>query len=93
MGEKILEVKNLTKDYGDFILKDVSFEIPRGTIMGLIGENGAGKTTTINCILNEIDRTSGTIRIFGKDNISEDVSIKTRIDWALYLTKIFFPMY
>lgn len=79
MGEKILEVKNLTKDYGDFILNDVSFEIPRGTIMGLIGENGAGKTTTINCILNEIDRTSGTIRIFGKDNIAEEVSIKNRL--------------
>lgn len=79
MGKKILEVKNLTKDYGDFILKDVSFEIPRGTIMGLIGENGAGKTTTINCILNEIDRTSGTIRIFGRDNISEEVSIKNRL--------------
>lgn len=79
MGERILEVKNLTKNYGDFILKDVSFEIPRGTIMGLIGENGAGKTTTINCILNEINRTSGTIRIFGKDNISEEVSIKNRL--------------
>lgn len=79
MREKILEVKNLTKDYGDFILNDVSFEIPRGTIMGLIGENGAGKTTTINCILNEIDRTSGTIRIFGKDNIAEEVSIKNRL--------------
>lgn len=79
MGEKILEVKNITKDYGDFILKDVSFEIPRGTIMGLIGENGAGKTTTINCILNEVNRTSGTIRILGKDNISEEVFIKNRL--------------
>lgn len=54
MSENILEVKNLTKDYGDFMLDGLSFTVPRGVIMGLIGENGAGKSTTINCILNEI---------------------------------------
>lgn len=42
-----LEVSHLTKDYGSFKLDDVSFTVPGGTIMGLIGENGAGKSTTI----------------------------------------------
>ena len=51
-----LEVSHLTKDYGSFKLDDVSFTVPGGTIMGLIGENGAGKSTTIKCILNLIRR-------------------------------------
>ena len=43
--DNILEVRNLTKQYADFTLDHVSFSIPKGTIMGLIGENGAGKST------------------------------------------------
>ena len=50
MSENILEVKGLTKDYGDFVLDKLTFTVPKGVIMGLIGENGAGKSTTINCI-------------------------------------------
>lgn len=79
MTDNILEVKNLTKDYGDFVLDNLSFTIPRGSIMGLIGENGAGKSTTINCILNEVTRTNGEIAILGKDNLSEEVFIKNRL--------------
>lgn len=56
MSENILEVKGLTKDYGDFVLDKLTFTVPKGVIMGLIGENGAGKSTTINCILNEYQR-------------------------------------
>lgn len=76
MTENILEVHNLSKDYGDFVLDKLSFLIPRGVIMGLIGENGAGKSTTINCILNEITMTDGGITIFGKNNILEEVFIE-----------------
>lgn len=47
--------------------------------MGLIGENGAGKSTTINCILNEIQKSSGTIRIFGKDHSTDEIEIKDRL--------------
>ncbi len=79
MTGNALEVKNLTKDYGDFLLNKLSFTIPRGAIMGLIGENGAGKSTTINCILNEITITDGEITIFGKDNILDEVFIKNKI--------------
>ena len=58
-----LEVSHLTKDYGSFKLDDVSFTVPGGTIMGLIGENGAGKSTTIKCILNLIRRDGGEIQV------------------------------
>ena len=47
MSENILEIKDLTKDYGDFVLDKVSFALPRGVIMGLIGENGAGNDGSV----------------------------------------------
>lgn len=74
----ILEVEKLCKTYekSDFRLKDVSFCVPGGSIMGFVGENGAGKTTTINCILNALFKDSGTVRIFGKEMSDEDISIR-----------------
>lgn len=69
----------MSKDYGDFVLDKISFSLPRGVIMGLIGENGAGKSTTINCILNEIQKSSGTIRIFGKDHSTDEIEIKDKL--------------
>lgn len=86
MSENILEIKDLTKDYGDFVLDKVSFALPRGVIMGLIGENGAGKSTTINCILNETRKTSGQILIFGKDHISMKLKSKINSAWSLMKT-------
>jgi ABC-2 type transport system ATP-binding protein len=77
--DNILEVKNLTKVYNDFVLENLSFAIPHGVIMGLIGENGAGKSTTINCILNEVQKTTGQILIFGKDHITAGIEIKDKI--------------
>lgn len=74
----ILEVEKLCKTYekSDFRLKDVSFCVPGGSIMGFVGENGAGKTTTINCILNALFKDSGTVRIFGKEMSDEDTLIR-----------------
>ena len=57
--ENILEVKNLCKKYNGFELKNINIELPKGMIMGLIGENGAGKTTTIKAILNLISSDNG----------------------------------
>ncbi|WMJ82452.1 ABC transporter ATP-binding protein [Clostridium sp. MB40-C1] len=74
-----LIVNNLSKNYSNFKLKDVSFQLPQGYIMGLIGKNGSGKTTTIRCILNMIKRNSGEICIFGKDNIQDELEIKKNI--------------
>ena len=60
-----LEVKNLSKSFGDFALQDVSFTIPMGTALGLIGENGAGKSTTISLILGLLARDGGEITVLG----------------------------
>ena len=67
----VIELRNVTKNYGDFILDDVTFSIPEGSVCGFIGQNGAGKTTTINLILDIIQRDGGEIRIFG-ESIDKD---------------------
>lgn len=77
--EPILQVKGLCKNYDGFSLDHVSFSLPRGCIMGFIGENGAGKSTTIKAILNLIHMDSGKITVFGKDSIKEELAIKERI--------------
>ncbi len=63
-----LEIRNLTKVYPGFTLDNLNLTLPKGCIMGLIGENGAGKSTTIKLILDMIHKDSGTITILGKDN-------------------------
>ena len=64
--DNILEVKKLCKVYDKFSLKDINFELPKGSIMGLIGENGSGKSTTIKAILNLININGE--RIYKKEN-------------------------
>ena len=81
--ENILEIKNLSKKYNGFELKNVSIELPKVMIMGFIGENGAGKTTTIKSILNVINRDSGEIKIFGLDNKENERKIKEDIGVVL----------
>lgn len=80
MMDNILEVRNLTKQYTDFMLDHVSFSIPKGTIMGLIGENGAGKSTTINAILELIHKDDGTVTFWGQElssakQLKEDIGV------------------
>ena len=81
--ENILEIKNLSKKYKGFELKNVNIKLPKGMIMGFIGENGAGKTTTIKSILNIINRDSGEIKIFGLDNKENERTIKEDIGVVL----------
>ena len=77
--ENILEIKNLSKKYKEFELKNVNLSLPKGTIMGFVGENGAGKTTTIRAILNLIKRDSGEIKIFGSKLEGNEKEIKENI--------------
>lgn len=79
--DAILQVDNLTKQYSGFKLDNVSFSLPKGTIMGLVGENGAGKSTTLNAILGLIRKDSGSIRLWGKElsdqtkDLKEDIGV------------------
>ncbi|MCL2400623.1 MAG: ABC transporter ATP-binding protein [Defluviitaleaceae bacterium] len=80
-----LEVINLNKSYGLFGIKNVSFNVPLGAIMGFVGPNGAGKTTTIKSILNIIRYDSGEVNFFGKqkfDQAHEDIGVVS--DSTLY---------
>lgn len=74
-----LSVNHLTKTYEKFQLKDVSFSVLPGTIMGFIGRNGAGKTTTMKSILNLVHPDSGTVQFFGMDIKEHEFEIKQRI--------------
>lgn len=68
MEENSILVRDLCKKFEDFCLDHVSFQVPKGRIVGFIGENGAGKSTTINLILNELKKDGGEVRIFGTDH-------------------------
>lgn len=61
-----IEIKELVKQYPEFLLDHINLEIPRGCIMGLVGENGAGKSTLIKCILNLVYADAGTVKIHGE---------------------------
>ena len=80
--ENNIELQNVSKKYKDFELKNISFNVPQGCIVGLIGENGAGKTTTIKSILN-ITKSEGTVKIFGKDSVENEKEIKEEIGVVL----------
>lgn len=78
MSNDALKITNITKKYDDFLLDKVSFNVPKGNIVGLIGENGAGKSTTLNSILEIIERDSGDVFILDseKNIISNDIREK-----------------
>lgn len=74
-----LEVTNLSKSFDSFQLRNISFTLPKGYIMGLIGPNGSGKTTTIKLILNMMKRTDGTVKVIGMDNIIDEQKVKSEV--------------
>ena len=79
----ILRLENVRKTYPSFTLKDVSFEVKPGQIMGFIGRNGAGKTTTLKCIMNLVHYESGKISAFETDMSKNELENKQRIGFAL----------
>lgn len=80
--ENNIEVNNLSKKYDTFELKNINFTVPKGSIVGFVGENGAGKTTTIKSILN-ITNSSGSIKILGKNIKQYEKEIKQNIGVVL----------
>ena len=86
----ILEVKNITKEYPQFKLDDVSFNIEEGSICGFIGRNGAGKTTTLKGIMGLIHLNSGEIRVFGRDIYEHEAENRQEMGFTLAET-MFYP--
>jgi len=80
--ENILEIIDLRKVYEEFILENISLNIPKGFITGIIGPNGAGKTTTIKLIMNLIKANSGEIKVFGLSPHQHEKEIKNRIGYV-----------
>ena len=79
----LLEIRGLCKTYPAFTLKDVSFCVPQGAIVGLIGRNGAGKSTTLKSILGLVHPDGGEVRFFGKDVAQNEQYMKENIGVVL----------
>ena len=77
--ENAIEIKGLTKKYDGFTLDNISFNVPKGSIMGFIGQNGAGKTTTNRALLGIIRYDVGSINMLGLDNQEHEYEIKEQI--------------
>ena len=79
MEKNNILVRDLCKQFDEFLLDHVSFQVPKGRIVGFIGENGAGKSTTINLILDELKKDNGQIQIFGREHtissVKEDIGV------------------
>ena len=75
----MLSVENVSKHYEKFTLKDVSFELEPGYIMGFIGLNGAGKTTTLKTVLNMVHADSGNVKVLGQDFFENEIALKQEI--------------
>ncbi len=77
--ENAVTIEHVSKIYKDFQLKDISFQLKKGAVMGFVGQNGSGKTTTIKAILNLLKTDSGSIQIFNRNNIQYSTDIKENI--------------
>lgn len=79
MIDPYLELKNVNKSFPGFRLDTISLSLPKGYIMGLVGPNGAGKTTIIQLILNMLEKDTGEIFVFGKDNVKNETAVKQNV--------------
>lgn len=82
--------RGLTKTYDDFTLDHVTFTLPAGCILGLVGENGAGKSTTIRLLMDAVRRDGGTVELLGTDNRSRDFA-RVKEDIGVVLDEACFP--
>lgn len=80
----MIQVENLTKRYADrFAVRDISFEVPTGAVVGFLGPNGAGKTTTLRMLTGYLAPDNGRIRIDGMDVVSDPLEARRRIGYML----------
>src|ERR1700742_2617240 len=78
-----IEIRHLVRKYGRAdAVNDLSLQVRPGRCYGFFGRNGAGKTTTIKCLLNLLQPTSGSVRVFGLDPRQQEVSVKARLSYV-----------
>jgi ABC-2 type transport system ATP-binding protein len=78
----VVDIRNVTRRFGDKVaLDNVSFRVPTGSVVGLVGENGAGKTTLIKHILGLLKAQSGSVRVFGLDPVADPVGVLARVGY------------
>lgn len=87
-----IEIKNVTKKYKDFTLDNISFDVPEGKIVGLVGENGAGKTTLIRSIMGSCCYNSGSINVLGVDNKNNQEFAEVKQSVGIVLDEACLPM-
>src|SRR5271170_2829215 len=81
--QPIIEIQNLSRRYGKLdAVHGLSLSVQAGRCYGFFGRNGAGKTTTIKCLLNLLQPTSGTVRVFGLDPQQQEVAVKSRLSYV-----------
>jgi ABC-2 type transport system ATP-binding protein len=81
-AEAVVKIENVSRQFGaKLALNDVSFRVPAGSVVGLVGENGAGKTTLIKHILGLLKAQSGSVRVFGLDPVADPVGVLSRIGY------------
>ena len=78
----LIEVNGLCKNFESFKLRDVSFTLEKGYIMGFIGRNGAGKSTTLKCMLNIMNNDGGSINLCGLSMPKDEVEIKNQVGYV-----------
>lgn len=92
MEKYALELNEVTKQYKDFKLDKISFTVPQGSIVGLIGENGAGKSTTINLITGVVKKDAGSIKMLNNSTDSNDIENKTKEELGVVFDGSNFPV-
>ncbi len=107
MSDNVIEIRNLSRVFGSLTaLCNITLQVPRGVVFGLVGENGAGKTTLIKHLLGLLKAEHGEVQVFGQDPVSNPVDVLSRIgylsedrelpDWMrvgqlMEYTKAFYP--
>lgn len=87
--ENCIEVKNITRTYPQFSLKNVTFSVPCGSVVGFIGENGAGKSTTIKAILGLLKKGGGSITVLGES--ADELTPETKEKIGVVFDGLSFP--
>ena len=91
--ENVIEIKKLTKSYKNLkAIDDLSFDVKKGEILGLLGPNGSGKSTTINSILSLLKYEKGSIKIFGKEMSPNAYDIKRKIGVVFQDVAVFYEL-